>query len=113
MGKVLMIKISWFGYIQFLVQLFTLVFGVTCFLWMLSLEPLLNKHKGNALVVLSRAIGSSTLEIYLINYAVVKYAEHFQFPVNVLLALVLIMSLGSVLHVIISCMMKIVNRENR
>lgn len=106
--KILMIKVDWFSYIQFTVQLCTLLFGISCFCWMMSLEPMLKKISTNLLLKLCKLIGNSTLEIYLINYAIIHYAESLSFPNNIILALGLILMIGCILHSVINAITKIV-----
>lgn len=78
----------------------------------MSLEPLLKEHSKNSILKLCKVIGNSTLEIYLINYAVINYAENFSFPINIVFALGLIILVGCILHNMINSITKIMlNRK--
>lgn len=105
-GKILIVSTSWFSYIQFLTQAATLAFGITCFIWMISLESWLKKRKHKFWIKASTVVGSSTLEIYLINYAICKWAEQFVFPVNIVIAMALIIGIGCMLHKAINTFVK-------
>lgn len=105
-GKILIVSTSWFCYIQFLTQAATLAFGITCFIWMISLESLFKKRKQKFWIKASTVVGSSTLEIYLINYVICRWAEQFAFPVNIVIAMFLILIIGCVLHTVINAFVK-------
>lgn len=109
-SKILVQKSVAFRSVQFMVQFLTLAFGICCFLFFRSMEASFQKIKETALARCIEIIGSSTLEIYLLNYLFVTYAEQFAFPINILIAFILIFSVGSCTHLLID---KVLNRVSQ
>lgn len=78
---------------QFIVHIFTLMFGVSFFQTIYKLEE---KIKNKHFIHIIKVISDSTLEIYLLNYAVINYAKCFCFPLNVLFSFIIVLVLGSI-----------------
>ncbi len=96
--KVAMLYIEGFSYFQFLVQLTTLSFGVFCFLSAFSFEKKLKEKACTHLSKILHVIGSSTLEIYLVNYVVANWAQQLPFPINIVIAFCAIFVIGIGVH---------------
>lgn len=111
--KVTMIKIPKLFYIQFLVQVITLLFSIFVFMTAVSLENILLGQIDNVFGKMLSYIADSTLEIYLVNYVVANWAKCFSFPINVILAFVLIFGVGTSMHYFISVSMKRIVRKVR
>lgn len=96
--KILIQMTIGFRYFQFLVQIMTLFFGITCFLFMMGKEEQFQMLKKSLIGKCIVYIGASTLEIYLLNYVFCNYAERFVFPVNIIIATSLIFVTGCCYH---------------
>lgn len=77
---------------QFLVHITTILFGICFFEASLSFEEEISHNE--RVVRITRLIGDSTLEIYLLNYGIIYFAKRFGFPVNIVVAFVLAIVLG-------------------
>lgn len=99
--KVLVVESLVFRYFQFLVQLMTLLWGVSCFLLVLANEQNLLNLKEIWIGKCVYWIGSSTLEIYLCNCLFNGFAEKFVFPLNIIIALGLVFMTSCCFHFII------------
>ena len=86
---------------QFLVQVFTLAFGLSVFFFLYSVEGTLKKWSKKKWYKIITYISASTLEIYLVNYVFVEFCSVFIFPLNIMIAFVLIGGSGIVLHTVI------------
>ncbi len=84
-----------FMQMQFLVQVMTLLFGVSCFCTFFGYENIIPTGKVSGAIEM---IGKSSLEIYLINYIGVEMISGILFPWNVIGALVLIVTAGCAIH---------------
>ena len=111
MIKIIMTKIPRLFCIQFLVQVATLLFAIFTFLTALSLENTLSKWKKCVFGKILLCIADSTLEIYLVNYIIANWAKKFYFPVNIILAFILIFSVGVVLHYCINICIKKISEQ--
>lgn len=97
---------------QFLVQMATLSFAMSTVIWAINKEAFFETFcEGHRKIeTIIRHIGASTLEIYLLNYAVVSYSSAVSFPVNIGIAFICIFSIGVLLHGIIEKMVSYVRK---
>ena len=77
---------------QFLVHITTLLFGICFFETVYNFEEEISCNKN--VVNITKLIGNSTLEIYLLNYSIIEFAKRLGFPGNILLAFVISIILG-------------------
>lgn len=81
---------------QFVIQIFTLGFAVSFFLFMWSNESLLKKFFYNKIY---RIVADSTLEIYLINMMIISRSKLTSSILDAFIAFALIFVIGVVIHV--------------
>lgn len=96
--RLAMIAIPIIAYVQFLVQVSSLIFAGFAFMAALSFESSLKQQNDSIIGKTLMFIGSSTLEIYLVNYVLIDAATQFVFPVNLILAFTMIFAAGVMAH---------------
>lgn len=85
--------------LQFIVQIMTLSTGLFIFLFTYSIErSLLTSHILIGVKPVIDKIANSTLEIYLVNVACIRRVTGLQFPINVMLAFVIVFGVGTIMH---------------
>ena len=85
--------------LQFIVQIMTLLTGLFIFLFTYSIErSILTSHILIGVKPVIDKIANSTLEIYLVNVACIKRLAGIQFPINVMLAFVVVFVVGTIMH---------------
>ena len=106
LSKLVLMKFPVLYVIQFIVQVFTLLFGVSLFLFLFSQEQLLGTIANKRLYTVVPNIAASTLEIYLVNYVCVDFCRVIPFPINIFAAFILIGVSGVFLHTVVKKMQK-------
>ena len=96
--RLAMIAVPVITYVQFLVQVSSLLFAGFTFMVALSFEPQLKNQKDSIIGKAFVFIGSSTLEIYLVNYVLIDVVAQFIFPINMVLAFSMILVAGVTAH---------------
>ena len=99
--KLALIKIPVLNTVQFLVQVFTVMFGLSCFFFLYSIENTLKKWRKKKAYKFVTYISSATLEIYLVNYICAEFCEVLSFPLNIIMAFVLIAITGVAFHTVV------------
>ena len=85
--------------LQFIVQIMTLLTGLFIFLFTYSIErSILTSHILIGVKPVIDKIANSTLEIYLVNVACIERLAGIQFPINVMLAFVVVFVVGTIMH---------------
>lgn len=105
--RLLTIKFSELMPFQFIVQIFTLGFAVTFFLYMWSIENFLKRFFSAHIF---RTIADSTLEIYLVNMMIINRMNNTISIFNILITFGLIFVVGCSIHAVTNyCVNKIIN----
>lgn len=99
----IMMQSSTFLKYQFLVQLTTLLFAVCIFVYTWSMDHMIKRvcDKNAKIFKAMKMIGNSTLEIYYWNYLIADLVEGIIFPGNLVLAFILIFTIGCCSHQIL------------
>lgn len=105
-SKVALIKFPILNVVQFLVHIFTLMFGLSCFFFLYAIENTLKSWSQKKLYGIVTYISSATLEIYLVNYVCAYFCERLFFPMNVVAAFIFIAISGIALHWIVNKIQK-------
>lgn len=85
--------------LQFIVQVMTLLTGLFIFLFTYSIERSIStSHILIGAKPVIDKIANSTLEIYLVNVACIKRVTGLQFPINIILAFVVVFGVGTISH---------------
>lgn len=111
--RLAMIAMPIITYIQFLAQASSLLFAGFAFMTALSFESSLKQQKDSIIGKTLIFIGSSTLEIYLVNYVLIDAATQFVFPVNLILAFSMIFATGVTAHYSINAGMNLITARLR
>ena len=106
--KLLMLEYPELYKIQFIVQGFTLTFGVSTFLAFILLEPTFSNNSKVYNTVI-KGIGNSTLEIYLLNYVLADCFKRIVFPLNIIFAFISILTCGYILHMFVHIFTNLIN----
>lgn len=104
--KVLTNKFVIVMHFQFLVQLMTLLFAVSFFLFVFSMEKNISLYKYTYLGRVLTFTSKATLEIYLLNAFGISIAGHVIFPINILVALLIILVSGILSNKVIAQLSK-------
>lgn len=84
---------------QFVVHIATILFGICFFEAANCFEEEISCSK--RVVNITKLIGNSTLEIYLLNYGIIEFAGGFGFPINILIAFIAAITLGIICNKLI------------
>lgn len=96
--KLLIERIHFFVKVQFLTQLFGVVFAISALVAGIYFENQIKKFMKTILGRLLGIISKSSLEIYLIQFPIIAYCRSLPFPINLLLILICTILVAFVIH---------------
>lgn len=111
--KIFISKNPFFMHLQFINQISVLLLVYFSFCFFLSIEKKLEEYQGNMIYKVVTYISNITLHLYLVQFMVINYVSKYVFPLNFILATILIFIFATLLNFISNFIyIKLIRKDN-